>query len=306
MDLCSLKTLFFKEGLNPCACNNSFKLLNNLGFFLEIIFAQYHHALEIIINALMLYLREEKMSRGAQIKEIEEFPKRLKIFFLAILCVFIIGIVGFTIISQFSFKDSFLRTLQTLAFMFEESSSLQERLLEIFLALVGVFLIWWVLWSVADMILAGNLKKYLKTKLYACILRNMKGHIIIAGGGRVGEEVARVLSEKKEKFVITDINPEVVASLKRKKYIVVEGNAEQEEVLLKAGIKDAKKLIITLPKTETNIMITLTTKELNPEVEIYARCENNKLVSKLKKAGAKVVVIPEIVAGDKLAERLGL
>lgn len=246
------------------------------------------------------------MSRGAQIKEIEEFPKRLKIFFLAILCIFIIGSVGFTIISRISFKESFLRTLQTLAFMFEESSSLQERLLEIFLALVGVFLIWWVLWSIADMILAGNLKKYLKTKLYASILNKMKGHVIIAGGGRVGEEVARVLSEKKGKFVITDMNPEVVASLKRKKYIVVEGSAEQEEVLLKAGVKDAKKLIITLPKTEANIMITLTAKELNPGIEIYARCENTKHVSKLKKAGAKVVIVPEIVAGDKLAESLGI
>jgi voltage-gated potassium channel len=245
------------------------------------------------------------MSHGTKIKEVEEFPRRIKIFFGVIFGLLVAGTIGFSLIDKSSLKDSAFRTLQTLAFIFEDNPEISERLLEIFLAIVGVFLIWWVLWSVADMLLDGNLKKYLKSRFYKVKLEEMRDHIIIAGGGRVGEEVARVLHERGEKFVITDINPEVIDNLKKKKYLIVEGSAERDEILVEAGVKRAKKLIITLPKTETNILITLTAKELNPSIEVHARAENIKFVSKLKKAGAKVVVVPEVVAGDKLIEGLG-
>lgn len=241
------------------------------------------------------------MSRGSKIKEIEEFPRRLKIFLIVVVCLLTIGSLGFLIIDKSSFNESFFRTIQTLAFIFEDEPSIPERLLEVFLAIVGVFLIWWVLWSIADMLLDGNLGKYLKTRLDNVKLDEMENHTIIAGGGRVGEEVAKILSSKKEKFVLTDVDSVIVNSLRKNKYLVIEGSAENESVLLEAGIKKAKKLVITLPKSETNIYITLAAKELNPNIEINARAENSKFVSKLKKAGAKLVVVPEIVAGDKLA-----
>jgi voltage-gated potassium channel len=245
------------------------------------------------------------MSRGERIKEIEDFPKRLKIFFWIIVILLIFGTIGFSLIDKFDLKASFYRTLQTLAFIFEENPSITERLLEIFLAIVGVFLIWWVLWSVADMLLDGNLKRYIKSEVFRIKIKKMENHIIIVGGGRFGEEVAKALKEKNENFIIIEMNPEVVNSLRKDKYLVIEGNAEHEEILKNAKISTAKKAILTLPRTEQNILITLTAKELNPNIEIYSRCENNRLVSKLKKAGAKRTIIPEIVAGDKIVEIIG-
>ena len=246
------------------------------------------------------------MSRGQGIKEIEEFPKRLKIFFFIILFLLIFGTLFFKLITDESLKDSMMRTIETLAFMFHEDSGVYERLLEVFLAIIGVFLVWWVLWSVADMLLDGNLEKSLKTRIYSLKIKEMKNHIIIAGGGRVGEEIARVISIKNKKFIIIDSDETMVNSLRKKGYIVVSGDASNESVLKEAGIQYAKKIMITLPKAETNILVTLTSKELNPEIEIYSRCEKPSLVSKLKKAGAKVVIVPEIIAADKLAEDLGL
>ncbi len=240
------------------------------------------------------------MARGNKIREIEEFPRRIKIFFLVILSLFIFGTVSFSLLTREPLRDSLVRTTEALTVIFRDNSGLAERLVEIFLATVGIFLVWWVLWSVADMLLDGNLKKYLKSRFYNMKLRAMENHVIVAGGGRVGEEIARLLSEKKEIFVVTDVDPKVVGNLRNKKYLVIEGSAEHDSVLIEAGIKTAKKLIITLPKTETNILITLSAKELNPGIEIHARAENTKFVSKLKKAGAKVVVVPEVVAGDKL------
>ena len=96
------------------------------------------------------------MSRTAGIKEINEFPRRLKIFFWVIVFLFVFGTLGFRLISEETLNEAFYRTTRTLAFMFNEESSISERFMEISLAIVGVFLIWWVLWSVADMLLDGN------------------------------------------------------------------------------------------------------------------------------------------------------
>lgn len=240
------------------------------------------------------------MLKRNRIKNIDEFPRRVRIFVKIIFWLLMGGTLGFKIIDGESFKEAFFRTLQTLAFMFEENPTIAERSLEIFLSIFGVFLVWWVLWSLADMLIDGSLVKYLKTKAYRVRMKELKNHIIVAGGGRVGEEIARILTEKKEKFVVIEINSLIVENLRKKKYLVMEGNAEHDNMLLAAGIKSANKLIITLPKTEANILITLAAKELNPDITIHARAENSKFVPKLKKAGAKIVVIPEVVAGNKL------
>ena len=246
------------------------------------------------------------MARGENIKEIKDFPRRLKIFFWVIISLLFMGTLGFRIISEETLNSAFYRTISTLAFMFQSDTSLPERLIEIFLAIVGVFLIWWVLWSIADMLLDGNLRKYLKIKYYSSKLSQMKNHIIVVGGGRVGEEVSKVLTLKKKSFVAIESDPKVAAYLRKKGYLVLEGDALNEETLNKANIKEASKIILSLPKTETNIMITFTVKEMNPNIEVHSRCENQSMVSKLKRAGAKVVTIPEIVAADKIAKDLDL
>ena len=59
-------------------------------------------------------------SRGERIKEIEEFPKRIKIFFIILASIFIIGTLGFMILSNLGVKEAFIKTLESLAFIFQE------------------------------------------------------------------------------------------------------------------------------------------------------------------------------------------
>ncbi len=242
------------------------------------------------------------MSHSNPIKEIDEFPRRIKIFFWVIVFLIILGTIGFVVLTGVSFEDATFRTVQTLAFVFSDDSSLSERLLEIFLGIVGVFLIWWVLWSVADMLLDGNLQKYLNKKVDSLVMSLKNKHVIIVGGGRIGGEIASNLLKKKKNFIIIENNSETVKALKRKGFSVFEGNAEEDVVLIGAGIKKATKIILTLPKTETNILATLAAKEINPSIDVYSRANEQKFVSKLKKAGAKIVIVPEIVAGDNLTK----
>ena len=92
--------------------------------------------------------------------------------------------------------------------------------------------------------------------------------------------------------------------LKQKGYFVESKDVTDEEVLKEANISEAKVLILTLPEVEKNLLITITAKELNPKIEIYARCDKPSFASKLKRAGAKKVVVPEIEAANKILEEI--
>lgn len=245
------------------------------------------------------------MARGTSLKEIEEFPRRIKIFLIIFLLLITFGTLAFKIVTDVSYFRAFTRTLETLAFMFNAEEGI-EKSLEVFLAIVGVFLIWWILWSVSDMLLDGKLREYLKAQSFFSKLNKMRGHYIIAGGGRVGEEIALGLIKKKQKYVILERNEEVVEKLEKKGFPVLQGDVMDELVLKKANIAQAKAIMLTLPQTEKNLLVTINAKELNPTINIYARADNPAYVNRLKKAGAHTVIVPEVIAGDKFVEELGI
>jgi voltage-gated potassium channel len=187
--------------------------------------------------------------------------------------------------------------------MFQEQSGV-GRGLEIFLSLFGVFLIWWVLWSVFDMLMEGEFGEYIKVRKFVKVLRRMENHYIIAGGGRVGEELAKGLLREHKECIIIEKNLDTVGRLRKKDYIVMQGDAHDESLLKQAGIMSAHAMIITLPDPEKALVATMIAKEVNERLDVYVRCENPSFVTKLKKAGAKAVIVPEAVAADKIMEEI--
>ena len=59
-----------------------------------------------------------------------------------------------------------------------------------------------------------------------------------------------------------------------------------------------------MPETEKNLLVTMTAKELNPKIDVYARSDNPAFIEKLKKAGAKLVINPELAAAEKFLETI--
>jgi voltage-gated potassium channel len=233
-----------------------------------------------------------------------KFPKRIELFIFLLAGILVVGVFGFVLIRGLSFGDALLRTIESFAFMFQESSG-PAKGLEIFLSLFGVFLIWWVMWSIFDMIMAGEFGEYIKARKFLRLLKRMENHYIIAGGGRVGEELAKNLIREGKECLIIEKNADTVGKLRKKDYVVMQGDAHDESLLKQAGIMQAKAMIVTLPDPEKALVATMIAKEVNEKLDIYARCESPSFVTKLKKAGAKAVIVPEAVAADKLLEAMG-
>jgi voltage-gated potassium channel len=64
----------------------------------------------------------------------------------------------------------------------------------------------------------------------------------------------------------------------------IEGDATEEETLLMANIKKAKGIACTFTEDADNLYVVLTAKELNPNIVIVSRAENESSVKKLKKS----------------------
>jgi voltage-gated potassium channel len=229
-----------------------------------------------------------------------EFPKRITIFVSLVLFLIALGSVGYMILAGASLGDSFVMTLESFAFMIHPAGSPILKALGIFLSLFGVIAIWWILWGVFDLFLEGNLSKYLKIRDHMSKLKNMKNHYIIAGGGRVGLEIAHKLRAEKKEHIIIEKDADVVSRLKKEGFLAVKGDVSDENVLKEHNIAKAKALVLTLPETEKNIMITMSAKELAPDIFVYARSDKPNFVSKLKKAGADFVIVPEMAAAEKM------
>lgn len=121
------------------------------------------------------------------------------------------------------------------------------------------------------------------------------------GQGRVGQHVITRLGLEKEPFVVIDRNEDITKELIEDGLLVLNDDATKDEVLLSAGIKRAKGLITALPSDADNVFVSLTAKELNPNIRVVARGEIAESKSKLLRAGADKVISPSVIGGRRLA-----
>ncbi len=152
-----------------------------------------------------------------------------------------------------------------------------------------------------QMVTEGEINRAFEADRQKKTLANLENHIIICGFGHIGQVLAQQLNETPEYFVIIDNDAENLITAKNRAYLVQEGDATDENVLVSVGIEKAKVLATVLPNDATNVFITLTARELNPDLIILARGELPTTEKKLRLAGANHVVSPASVSGLRMA-----
>ncbi len=79
------------------------------------------------------------------------------------------------------------------------------------------------------------------------------------------------------------------------------GDSTDDDLLIQAGVERAKALITTLPADADNLFIVLSARSLNPHLQIISRASDGNSISKLKKAGADNVIMPDRIGGAHMA-----
>jgi len=131
----------------------------------------------------------------------------------------------------------------------------------------------------------------------------LQNHVVIAGGGQVGQNIAKIIKRLEVGFVIIELNHRRIEEAKENKFPVIFGDASQPVVLDAAKIKNARLLIITIPSAFVSNAIVNQVKSLNKRLSIVARASNVEHMLALHQRGVYEVVQPEFEASLELTRQ---
>jgi voltage-gated potassium channel len=167
--------------------------------------------------------------------------------------------------------------------------------------LIGIsFVLYAVSYGMA-LVVEGRLSDLLGRRKMEKRIARLEKHIIICGAGRVGSEVIYNLKHDQVPFVVIENNSSAMQEFRDQNMLIMEGDATSDEVLVAAGISNARGIVAALPSDADNVFISLTAKELNPGIIVVARANRRDSESKLLRAGADKVVAPEALGGRRMA-----
>jgi voltage-gated potassium channel len=226
--------------------------------------------------------------------------------FLVIHAIIIIGIAGFMIIENYSFVEAlYMTTISVTTAGFQEVRPLSDagRMFTMFLLITSWISFAFVITRISEFVITGEINKYFKTRRIMNGINKLSGHVIVCGYGRNGQQAVHnlklhnvpVVFIEKDLDLIQRELPDNVDAL----YLV--GDSTDDDLLIRAGIEKAKALITSLPADSDNLFIVLSARSLNPSMQIISRASESNSISKLKKAGADNVIMPDRIGGTHMA-----
>jgi len=133
------------------------------------------------------------------------------------------------------------------------------------------------------------------------MLKHLDGHVIVAGGGRVGRRAALELRSARRGVLVVERSAAVVEEIEAADVPCLHGDATDREVLERAGLQRAAALIAALQDDAANLYVVSLASDLRPGLPIAARATEPRAAELLQRAGATRVVLPELSAGRHLA-----
>ena len=130
----------------------------------------------------------------------------------------------------------------------------------------------------------------------------MQGHVLIAGYGRVGHLVGRMLQAQNVSFVAIESDARLIARHRGEGVPLVFGDASRPELLGKLKLLQARAVVLTMDDTAAAIHAVHGIRRLMPDIRIIARARDEKHALILLDAGASVVVPETLEASLKLAD----
>lgn len=132
-------------------------------------------------------------------------------------------------------------------------------------------------------------------------LESARGRIIIAGFGRVGRQLAKLLGEQGIEFVAFENDARLVAQMRAQGFPVYYGDASRAELLHRVDAGHAPAIVLTMDHPASALHAVRGIRREFPLVRLYARSRDEKHARALKLAGATIVVPETLEAGLQLS-----
>ncbi|WP_127141007.1 potassium channel family protein [Flagellimonas marinaquae] len=217
--------------------------------------------------------------------------------------VLVFGVVGYKMLSDFTWVEAIYMTIITVTTVgFSEVRPLDAnaKIFTVFLIVTSVFIFGFAISVVTEYILGRNSLELLKKKKVKKQIDSLSNHVVVCGFGRNGMQAAEKLIAYKKPFVVIEKDREIIERYEET-VLFVEGDANEDDVLIQAGIERAQYLITAVPDDAANLFIVLSARQLNTNLFIISRASQITSVKKLEFAGANKVIMPDKIGGDHMA-----
>ncbi len=129
----------------------------------------------------------------------------------------------------------------------------------------------------------------------------MENHVVLAGYGRVGHAVARILTGEEVEILVLDRDPDKVHQAREDGLKAYVGDAARPEILELTGLARAVQFIVTVDDTNRARDMVRCARGLHSDIEIFARAHDGDHATRLVGAGAGHVVPEAVESGLQMA-----
>ncbi|MGB5459067.1 MAG: NAD-binding protein [Eudoraea sp.] len=231
------------------------------------------------------------------------FRSKIYIAIALMLSVLLVGSLGYHFIAKLSWLNAFYMTIITVTTVgFNEVGPLETegKIFTVFLIISSVFIFAYAISVITEYLFSKNQLQLLKTKKVKKMINRLSNHVIVCGYGRNGMQAVERLKAYKKPFVVIEKDKDIIQKYEED-VLFVEGDANEDEILITAGIHAAQYLIATLPDDAANLFVVLSARQLNQKLYIISRASQVTSQKKLKLAGADSVIMPDKIGGDHMA-----
>ena len=230
--------------------------------------------------------------------------RNLRLIGAALLLLALIGTAGFHFIEGWTWFDGLymiVTTFTTIGYQEIHPLSHAGRIFNLALIVSGVSLVFLGIGSLTQALLEFELASFFGKRKMEREISRLSDHYIICGAGRVGRSAARELARRPAPLLIIE-QSETKAARFSGEWLIMIGDATQEQTLRDAHIERARGLVAATTTDATNLYIVLTARGLNPRLKIIARASEEDAEKHLLTAGADSVVSPYLFAGQRIAQ----
>ena len=233
--------------------------------------------------------------------------RHLIISLLISILILALGSLGYMIIEGWPFIDALYMTVITISTVgFKEVNQVGAagRIFTIFLVFSGVGFTLYVAAAIVQFMVEGRIRIIMGRRRLNKKIERLKNHYIVCGYGRIGRVLCRHLRRANIDIAVIEKDSELIPVMDEDGVLYINGEAADENTLIKAGIERAKGLVAVLGTDTDNVFLVLTARQLAPELLIIARSSLDAAKIKLRAAGADFVESPYVMGAVSMAHRI--
>jgi voltage-gated potassium channel len=181
-----------------------------------------------------------------------------------------------------------------------------EKIWSVVLMVVGVMAVFYLGINIFEFILDGELRQLLGRRQLQSRIKKIRNHIIVCGYGRMGSALCLALEKKGQPFVAIDRSSDVLVAAAERGHSHLIGDSMTEHMLKEAQIEHARGLASCLSEDADNVFVTLTARDIAPNLPIVSKANYEEGAERVRRAGANHVLSPSMLAANRAMTKLML